>query len=205
MRRIVDGQIAKRGEDTDPGGRPSSVNSEAVEKALEVIRRGLPVDKAFILHGVSQSTLRYWVLQAHKDPTSQYGDLLTKIMKAIAEMEAFDLTVLQMHIQGRAAEYQMEPARNKNGEIDRDENGKPIMQVARNSNGDAILRRKEIQSDWRAAVQRLALRFPRTWGRGADLDIDSPITTDGKKEEPKDVMSFDDRVKIAMTKAEEEF
>lgn len=160
------------------GGRPKKVSTglknapdlmpeltpEIIKKILDPIRIGSSVLTSFSLNGYSYATIRTWVLRGKAEPNSIYGELIRTIEKAVAEYEIRDLSVIDRHANGVPTEYEMEVARRKNGEPILND-GKPIMQIARDGNGNPIIKRSEIKSDWRAAMERLQRRLPRYWAR----------------------------------------
>ncbi|CAB4149773.1 hypothetical protein UFOVP558_29 [uncultured Caudovirales phage] len=211
-RRLVDGKMPKPRKGADPGGRVPQIelDPKLVENVLAAIRLGAPIMTAFALQGFSYSTVRAWVVKGHQEPDSIYGALLKKIEKSIAEWEIQDLAVIDAHAKGRPATYEQQVVRDKKGHpiIDK-ETGKPIMEIARDADGNPILKSHAIKSDWRAALERMSRRKPASWARRDQLSVnvshDDILTFDNTKVETKEAISFEQEVARAMVKFDDEF
>lgn len=208
-RSLVTGEHPKRGPDKSKGGRPSKfeVNEELMQNLRKALLMGAPVMTAATLCGISYDSMRQWVLWAHEDPDSKYGELIKLLHKAIAEWEIRDLSVIDAHVMGRPAQYLQEPMKDKNGTVQLDGNGKPVMQLVRDEEGRPIKIADEIKSDWRAAMTRLERRRPKFWAAKLNASEDSVLsyTSSEKEVGPDAALSFEDRLSMAMKKIEEEY
>lgn len=207
-RRLVDGKRPKPKEGSNPGGRPTKfeIKPELIQRLRQAILMGAPVLTAAALNDISYDTMRSWVLKGKEDPSSQYGALIEMINKAIAEWEVRDLSVIEAHAMGRPAQYLQQPVRNNKGDVINGPDGKPLMEYVRDAEGNPILQSAEIKSDWRAAMERLARRKPKSWGRHLNIDLDAVLTFDNKEREvnPKEAMSFEQRIAEAVKELEDD-
>lgn len=205
-RKLIDGKHPKPRPGANKGGRPRmfELTPDLIEKCIAPLRIGLPITTAFALHNVSYATLRMWVLKGHEEPDGVYGALLKKIEKAIAEWEARDMSVIDMHATGRPAQYEMEIARDRKGNPVLDEKGKPIMQVARDGNGNPIIKSPAVQSDWRAAMERMARRKPKFYGRRDLIDVEAVLSFDNTQKATKETQSFEQKIAEAVERLEED-
>ncbi len=207
-RRLVDGKMPKPKPGADPGGRPKKfdIDPDLIKKLRNAILLGAPVITAAALNDISYDTMRAWVLKGKEDPSSEYGALLRVIVKAVAEWEIRDLSVWDSHITGRPAQYLMQPMVNKRGEPLFDKEGKPMMEYVRDKEGNPILQQSEIRSDWRAAMERMSRRKPRSWAARLGLDLDAILTFDNKEKEnnPKEALTFEQRIAQAVQELEDE-
>ena len=203
-RRIVAGkQIV-----VDEGGRQSmlELDDDIEGRILNALRIGASVSTATAFQGLCYDTVRYWVLRGKEDPSGRYGQFISRVHKAIAEWEMRDLSVIDAHAHGRPAQYMMDPVRDSEGNLVYESPGKPLMQIARDADGNPILKSEEIKSDWRAAMERMSRRMPRYWSRRDQnsLEIDGVMTLDNKKADSKEAMTFDERVRAARKRVEED-
>jgi hypothetical protein len=207
-RRLLDGKAPKPKKGSNPGGRPTKfeIDPELVKKLRNAILMGAPVLTAAALNDISYETMRAWVLNGKENPDSEYGALLKVLVKAVAEWELRDLAVLDSHSTGRPAQYAQQPVRNKKGDVVNGPDGKPLMEYVRDGDGNPILIQSEIKSDWRAAMERLARRKPRSWATKLNIDLDAVLTFDNKEKEvnPKEAMSFEQRIAEAVRELEDE-
>lgn len=218
-RRIVDGKLPVPSPKANKGGVKSllELNDELESKILSALRLGTSVGTAGAFNGISYETLRQWVLKGMEKPESRYGAFIANVKKAIAEYELRDLSVIDAHVQGRPAQYLMEPARDENGAVIWEEAprkakgkdpgfvGKPLMVTARDGDGRPILKASEIKSDWRAAMERMSRRLPRYWARrDENFDADGILTPDNKKADSKEALSFEQKVKQARDQLEDD-
>lgn len=198
------------------GGRPKSVDLDPkmMDRVEAALRIGCPVATAFALSGVPYSLLRRWVVLAHKDPKSPWADIMRRVEKAVSEWELRDLSVIEAHAHGRPAQYQMEPVIGPDGNVVYESPGKPLMTVSKDGNGNPILIREEIKSDWRAAMERLKRRKPAVWDKVAQWnlreikDVEGVIRVDAedlKDERPENQESFQAQVARAMKEFDDEF
>lgn len=183
-RSLVTGKHPKRPEGASKGGRPTLLTPELMDKICAPLRIGVRVPTAFALSDVGYDTLRDWVIKGHQAPESIYGELIKRVEKAIAEYELRDISVLETHAHGAPAEYEREVVRNPDGTVIMD-GDKPVTQIARDGEGNPIIKRKAIQSDWRAAAERLRSRLPMFWNKGA-IDLDAPLKL-SEEEKSRDV------------------
>jgi hypothetical protein len=211
-RRLVDGKHPKpktkaAQQKMLEGRKPKFiVKPEILQKAEQALRIGSTIDIAFAISGISYETLRQWIIKGHEHPDSQYGALIEKIKQAMAEWEIGDLSVIQRHAFGAPAEYEMEIVRDKKGNPIMLPDGKPVMQVAKDGDGNPIIKRKAIESDWRAAIERLSRRKPKIWAKTERLDLDGVLTFDNKEREakPAEAMTFEQKIAEAVRKLEED-
>lgn len=212
-RRLVDGKLPKpkkgsKAEKKMLTGRPTKmeIDPELVKKLRNAILLGAPVLTAAALNDISYETMRSWVLKGKEQPDSEHGALLKVLSKAIAEWEIRDLSTWDAHISGRPAQYLMQPMLNQKGEPIFDREGKPMMEYVRDSEGNPILQASEIKSDWRAAMERMSRRKPRTWAQKLNVDLDAVLTFDNKEKEanPKEALSFEQRIAQAVQELEDE-
>ncbi len=188
-------------------GRPPELDRSLIKKIIAPLRMALPVVSAAALQGISYELIRLWILKGKEEPNSIYGELVKSIEQTWAEWETRDLSIIDQHATGRPAEYEMEVVRTRKGEILNDpKTGQPLMQVARDSEGNPIIKRHAIQSDWKAALERLSRRKPRYWSRKDPIDLDGEavMTFDNKKPETKEAISFEQRIAQAIEKLEED-
>lgn len=210
-RKLVTGQMpSKPKEGSDPGGRPAiiHIHPEKKEKLLNALRIGAHLTTAATLNSISYATLRNWVVLGRQNPESEYGALLVEIEKAISEWEVMDLSVIETHAKGRPAQYEMEIERDEDGAIVRDDKGRPMMRVARDSHGNPIVKVPAIKSDWKASMERLSRRNHRHWARRDQLpsaaETDPVLTFDNKQPETKETVSFEQSVANEIKRLEEE-
>lgn len=187
---------AKRGKPNS--GRPLASGSlleqdpKLIEKICAALRIGSHIDTACAIHGVGYSTMREWVLKGKENPDSIYGEFTRAVEKAVSEAETRDLAVIEAFAVGRAAEYQMEPVMvplEKDGVVmfhpgtvnpimvplmttDPQGNKVPVQQIARDADGNPILKRAEVKPQWQAAAWKLERRRPLKWGRFDRVDVD---------------------------------
>ncbi len=207
-RRLIDGKVGKPKKGSDPGGRPTKfeIDPELPKKLRQAILIGAPILTAAALHDISYETMRGWVLKGKEDPSSEYGALLKIIQKSIAEWEARDLSVIEAHAVGRPAQYLQQPMRNEAGEVVLGPEGKPLMEYVRDAEGNPILQAAEIKSDWRAAMERLSRRKPRSWAKQLNIDLDAVLTFDNNEREakPAEALTFEQKIAQAVKELEEE-
>lgn len=210
-RRLVDGKLPVKGKDANKGGAPSMIELDPslVPKIESALRMGAPVLTAMAFNGISYDTVRLWVIKAHKEPNSIYGELFKRVERAIAEWEVKDIAVIEAHAVGRPAQYEMEVVRDKKGNIVYDDKKKPLMQIARDKEGNPILKSPAIKSDWKAAMERMARRKPKSWSRRDQVDFnfdpDAVLTFDNKKQETKEAKSFEQSVAEAIERFDDEY
>jgi len=178
------------------------------DKILNAIKIGAPVETAAAFAGISYDTVRMWVIKAKEDPESPHAAFLAKLHKALSEYEMRDISVLDAHAMGRPAKFLMKPVVDHEGKVIFESPGKPLMEPVLNSEGNPVIQQSEIKSDWRAAMERLSRRIPRSWRRQDSLNVnmitDPVLTFDNKAPETKEAVSFEQRVAIAMQKLEED-
>lgn len=207
-RRLVDGQMPKPKEGSNPGGRPTrfEIDQKLMTNLRNAILIGAPVLTAAAFNDVSYETMRSWVIKGKENPDSEYGELLRMISKAIAEWEIRDLSAWDAHIRGRPAQYLMQPMVNNQGEPVFDKEGKPMMEYVKDGNGNLILQSAEVKSDWRAAMERMSRRKPKMWAQRLNMDLDAVLTFDNKEKEanPKEAMTFEQRIAQAVQELEDE-
>ncbi len=167
-RRVVDGVMPQNGKlylETQP---------EIVDKICNVLRIGSHIEVAAAINGIGYNTLRSWIIKGKEDQESIYGKFYQAVEKAFSEAETRDLATIDQFANGRDAVYEMEVVRDSNGSIERTADGKPMTQVARDSEGNAILKRSEIRPNWQAAAWKLARRYPKRWSsvdRGEESSV----------------------------------
>lgn len=197
-RKLVDGQKPTIPPGANKGGRPRGpahpmTSEETMTRIEQFLRMGLPLDTACAACGVRYELLRQWVITAQEHPTSQYGALMNRFMKAIAEFQVRDVAIIDAHAHGRDAKYEMEVAKDKDGNVLRDQQNNVIMQVAKDGNGNPIIKSLPIKSDWRAALEMLGRRIPKTWARRDQLSVmveaDPVLTIEATPVENKEVIS----------------
>lgn len=212
-RRLLDGKHGKpeKGSEAEKrmlAGRPSKIKLEPglIKNLRNAILLGAPVLTAAALNDVSYEVMREWVLKGKENPDSEYGELVRILSKAIAEWEIRDLATWDAHIKGRPAQYLMQPMINNQGEPVYDQDGKPVMEYVKDSNGNLILQSAEIKSDWRAAMERMSRRKPRTWAQKLNVDLDAVLTFDNNQREvnPKEALTFEQRIAQAVEELEDE-
>lgn len=208
-RRLIDGQLPARNPNAKPGSKPEiKLTTEIIEEIVKPLTIGLPPIPAAALRGVSYDVLRKWVIRGHKEPESLFGVLVRRIQESVALFQLRDVSVIERHSTGAPAEYLMEPLVDIKGKpvYEKDENGKkkPVMRIARDKEGNPIIRRQEIKSDWRAAAEMLSRRMPRTWGRSSEFDHDAVLTFTDKEPETKEAMTFKEEIAKAIRELEEE-
>jgi hypothetical protein len=177
---------------------------EIVEKIKGAIRIGCPVQTAAALQGISYGQLREWILKGKEDSTSIYGQFIENLERSIAEWETKDLMVIEKHAMGAPAEYAMEVVRDRDGSIIYQDNGKPLMQVSRNADGNAIMLKAEIRSDWKAAMERLARRKPKYWAPKDHIDVDGVLRIENQKVESREALTFEQKVSEVMDKLQKD-
>lgn len=204
-RKLLDGKNPTKPPDANKGGAPTLLTPELMENIVAPLRIGARVPTAAAFNNVSYDVMRNWVLKGRQDPDSIYGVLIKKVEKAIAEWEMRDISVIEKHAMGAPAEYEKEVVRNSNGDVVMVD-GKPLMQVARDADGNPIIKSHAIRSDWKAAIERLRSRLPKYWGRDK-IDLDVILTFDNSEREakPLEALSFEQRVAAAAKKLEEDF
>jgi len=126
-RRLVDGVMVKPA--VPHAGKQVGTGTTLTEELIKDICRplliGLPVSSSCALLSIGYDTLRYWVVQGYEHPDSIYGKFINEVKKAIAQWETRDLSVIEMHAQGKPATYEMEVVREPDGTVARDEKGSP--------------------------------------------------------------------------------
>lgn len=196
------------GLENPPAHRQSQVdlNPELAEKLRQAILIGSPVLTAAAFHDISYETMRLWVLKAKENPSSQYGALINTLQKAIAEWEVRDLSVLDAHAHGRPAKYLEQQMRDDKGNPLYAPDGKPLMEYVKDGNGNLIITQSEIKSDWRAALERLSRRKPKSWSKHLNIDLDAILTFTNEEREvnPKEAMTFEQRIAEAVRELEDE-
>ncbi len=177
-RRLLDGKRPKPKPGSNQGGRPRGVagpmqppSPETMAKIEAALRLGSPIETAFGIQDIAYSTLRQWVIAAKEHPDSEYGALLRRVQKALCEWEISDLAVIQAHAQGRPAQYLEEPITDAEGRPERDLNGRPLMKLARDADGNPIIKNPAIKSDWRASMERMHVLISRI-----SSNVASPLT-----------------------------
>lgn len=207
-RRLVDGKLPQRKKTAKKGGRPNKmeIDPELMNKLRNAVLMGAPIVTAAALCDISYDTMRAWVLKGKEDPSSSYGELLRILNRAIAEWELRDLSVIDAHAHGRPAKYAMKPVLDGKGKPVFDHEGKPLMEYDRDAEGNLVLLQSEIKSDWRAAMERMARRKPRMWGRHLNVDVDAVLsfTNEEREVNPKEAMSFEQRIAEAVRELEDE-
>ena len=189
-RRLVDGKQPVPGPNARKGGRPKDsspiLTKDIQEEIAKLLRMGSHVEVAAAVNGIGYDTLRLWVVKGKEDPASIYGAFNKAVQQAIAQAETRDLSLIDQTSFGRPAEYEMEVVRNPDGTVimTKDRNGDPVplMQVARNKDGNAILKRAEIRPNWNATAWKMARRNPKRWGNM----LDQPSVLDANPEQPKE-------------------
>lgn len=137
--------------------------SDITQKICAAVRAGSFLEVAAIAVGITRQTLHNWIKWGKADKNSLYGAFFYAVCKALCESELRDVLVIDHHANGRPAEYEMEPVRDGEGKLVYDDNGKMMMQIARDGSGDPIIKRSEIKSDWKAAAWRLQHKAPKRW------------------------------------------
>jgi hypothetical protein len=191
-RRLVDGKNPREMENYEPAkntGRPKipkELTPELIEKIVGPLRLGAPIPTAFELFDIPYVTLRYWATRAKEEPDSLYAELLNTVRKAVAEYEIRDLSVIDKHVIGAPAEYKSKPVLDSKGNFILDEKGKPMTILERDAEGNPILLKKEIPSDWRAAMERLSRRKPRYWAK-TDQEYHDQILKDDESQAKSEI------------------
>jgi hypothetical protein len=203
-RRLVDGQLPKRSLVKTKIGDITDLTPELIAKIIKPLQIGASVTTASAFNGVHYDTMRMWVLKGKEHPETIYGELIRAIEKAIAEWEVRDISVLEKHAMGAPAEYQMDVVFDEHGQLIRDASGNPVMQVARNKDGNPIVKRSEIKADWKAALERLSRRKPRYWASRDTASEEAVLTYDNKKPETREAITFEQRIAEAIDKLEED-
>lgn len=140
-------------------------DEKLIGKIVNIIKMGAYPEAAAAVNDVGYSTLRSWVLKGKEHPESLYGAFNRAIEKAISEAETIDIAVLHQHANGRDAVFEYVAIRDKDGHVILDKSGMPMMEIARNKDGNPIVKRSELRPDWRAAAWKLERRNPKRWGR----------------------------------------
>jgi hypothetical protein len=153
-----------------------------VKELCDIIRMGCSVSISCALKGIGYSTAREWVLKGRANPDSVFGDFSRELEKAVAESEARDLSVIQLYVQGRPAEYEYQAIRDENGKPIVSKDGVVQMEIAKDREGNPILKRAEIKPTWQAAAWKLERKFPQRWSRFRML----PDETDKRLFEPEE-------------------
>lgn len=206
-RRLVDGKLPVKSKKAKKGGRPSGIELDKglMNRLRQAILIGAPVLTAAALNDIDYGTMRNWVLNAKEHPDSLYGELLKVLTKAVAEYEARDLSVIESHALGRPAQYAQNPIM-KDGAPVLGPDGKPLMEYVRDGEGNLILLQAEIKSDWRAAMERLSRRKPKSWTKHLNIDLDAVLTFTNEEREvnPKEALTFEQRIAEAVRELEDE-
>lgn len=165
-----------------PSTKPE-FDQEFIDKICNAIRGGTYVETAAALYGVTKHQLRYWVVRGTEEPDTLYGALVVSIHKAIAEWEVrATLSLNQMGL-GAPAEYLMQPARNSKNEVIMDSKGNPVMEPARDIEGNIIQKKKELLADPKVLQWLMERRQAGRWGKTLLLTGITP--DDILKVEPK--------------------
>lgn len=207
-RRLVDGKLPVKSKTAKKGGRPNQLELDKtlIDRLRQAILLGAPVLTAAALNDIDYGTMRNWVLNAKEKPDSLYGELLRTLSKAVAEYEARDLSVIEAHALGRPAQYLQQQARTPDGQLLFGPDGKPVMEYVRDGEGNLIVTQSEIKSDWRAAMERLSRRKPKSWARHLNIDLDAVLTFTNEEREvnPKEALTFEQRIAEAVKELEDE-
>lgn len=209
-RRLVDGKRPTPRPGANKGGRPFGSKTllekdpSLIEKVAQVLSIGSHIEVAAAVNGIGYATLREWVLKGKEHPESLYGAFNQAVQKALSTAETRDLNTIDQHANGRDAvfEYEvaMQPVLDDKGKVILDakgramskpvldENGKPLMVLARDAEGNPILKRSEIRPQWQAAAWKLERRNPHRWGRFDRVNADEVMQID-KQSKTKDVVS----------------
>ena len=210
-RRLVDGKLPAKTtrKDAKQPGRPSDesrIDDQLMRNIRQALLIGAPVVTAAAISDIDYDTMRRWVLNAKEKPNSRYGALIRMMYKAISEYEARDLAVIEAHALGRPAQYLQQQARDKDGQPIFGPDGKPVMEYVKDGEGNLIVTQSEIKSDWRAAMERLSRRKPKSWARHLNIDLDAVLTFTNEEREvnPKEAMTFEQRIASAVAELEDE-
>lgn len=206
-RKLLDGTLPTRKPGSNKGRTAIlELTPELIDQICAPLVIGTPIDTAAALRGISYDTLRSWVLKGNMDPDSVYGVLLKRIAQTIAEWEARDLSIIERHAQGAAAEYEREPVIDDKGKMVLGPDKQPLTKIARDPDGRPIVKRPAVKSDVRAAMWRLERRKPKYWERKYQIeDARGVLSFDNKEPETKEALSFDEKVAQAMKKFEDEY
>ena len=208
-RRLVDGKLPVKPKGANKGGAPTDekrIDDKLMANLRQALLIGAPVVTAAAINDIDYDTMRRWVLNAKEKPQSRYGELIRLMHKAIAEYEARDLSVIEAHALGRPAQYLQQQARTPDGQLLFGPDGKPVMEYVRDAEGNLILTQSEIKSDWRAAMERLSRRKPRSWTKHLNIDLDAVLTFTNEEREvnPKEALTFEQRIAEAVRELEDE-
>lgn len=207
-RRLIDGKLPTRPKNAKKGGRPNQleIDSDLMKRLRSAVLLGAPIVTAAALNDIDYDTMRRWVLVGKEDPASRCGELLRVLQKAVAEYEARDLSVIESHAVGRPAQYLQQQARTPEGTLLFGPDGKPVMEYVKDAEGNVIISQSEIKSDWRAALERLSRRKPRSWAKHLNIDLDAVLTFTNEEREvnPKEALTFEQRIASAVRELEDE-
>lgn len=184
-RRQVDGQLPEGYEK----GKPSKLETDEKLAAniCKMIRLGMKLEPAASLFDISYHDLRNWVINGRNDPSSLYGAFLRLVEKAVAENEARDLSVVDQAAIGRPAEYQMEPVLDKKTRRPiMLPDGKPLLQIARDKEGNPVVLRSEIRPDVKAAQWRLERRHRAKWMPSVQIETGLMEASNSSFEKPNE-------------------
>lgn len=189
-RRIIDGKHPASGTklEEDPS---------LVTKIANVLRIGAHVEIAAIINGINYNTLRSWVVRGKENPDTIFGEFNRAVEIAFGQAEIRDLSVIDLHANGRPAEYEMDPVKDSKGDIVFGKDGNPVMEIARNAEGNPIIKRSEIAPNWKAAAWKLERRHPKRWGRVDTLAV-IPSVMDAEQDmqrQEKDVITLEQKQK----------
>jgi hypothetical protein len=174
--------------------KPPRLNEQLIQSITNAIRLGCYIETAAAQAGVSRQAFHEW-LRKGRNETGKitgniYGKLLYAIEKAQAEAETRDLLNIDRTASGIKSEPLLEPAmqvaRNQNGDEVFDAYGKPVLVVARDHNGQVIMKQvydsrgnpvmkvEGVKADWRASAWKMERRFSSRWGQRNSLEVNNP-------------------------------
>lgn len=162
-------------------GRPKSGTTmlerdpSLIPKIGNGIRIGMYIAESCNVHGVNYDTAREWYIRGREQPDTVFGQFSREIQMAISQAEMSDLSRIEVHSRGMAAEYEMRPVRNPDGHVVVGPDGKPLMEPALDGNGAPIVKRSEIKSSWQAAAWKLERRKPQRWSKFRNMQSDDDV------------------------------
>lgn len=161
-------------------GKPEQISQEIVDKICKAMSVGCYIETAAAVSGVSKQTLYAWMKKGHKMPKSIYGRFLDAVDKALETAAFRDLLVIDRAANGQEWEYERHP------------DGSLMLKP----NGNPIVKKIGLPSDWKASAWRLERKFSKQWGSSQKIEHSGSI------DQPKKIITEID--KAALAKALEE-
>lgn len=177
--------------------KPITLTPEIIKKASELFRSGITDNSVANILGVNPKLFREWLIRGGAYGNGLHGELFVQCAKAVGYVEFEMLMNIRKHAMGSPAEHAYSEITHPDGRVEK--------KVMLDAEGKPVVLKPEVPPNPQWAAWILEKRFKKTFGRQAEININSIIdenpfdaALNNKNDEEQDVsvLSTEEEIKV---------